>query len=135
VPYDTLDSVIDIIEPADHGKRPRIWDRAFTAGAVKSYEPMLQARVGQLATNLSSRTGQSLDLANWLSFFGLDFMGDFAFGGAFSCMTHGSDYDGVHHLLSRFVSVVEVCGTIPWIRPLIQALPSSQDTCNGRPSG
>lgn len=51
---------------------------------------------------------------------------DFAFGGAFSCMAHGSDYDGVHHLLSQFVKMVEVCGTIPWTRPLIQALPSSK---------
>jgi cytochrome P450 len=103
----------------EHAKRRRLWDRAFTSNAIKSYEPMLQVRLTQLMDSLDARRGQSLDLSAWIGFFSLDFMGDFAFGGAFEMLNHGDDYNGMQELVVTLVSVIEFFGTIPWIRPLL----------------
>lgn len=87
---------------------------------------MLQARVTQLVDSVTARTGQTMDLSEWIGFFTLDFMGDFAFGGMFEYMKHGSDYDGVQQLLETFIGVDEIFGTIPWVRPLFGLISSSQ---------
>jgi cytochrome P450 len=126
VPYDTDGSLIDIIDPAAHSKRRRIWERAFTPNAIKSYEPMLQARLNQLMVNFVSRVGQPIDIAEWFGFFSLDFMGDFGFGGSFDFMARGADTDGFHKFIEQTSGVIEMAGMIPWIRPLLQRLPASK---------
>jgi hypothetical protein len=86
-------SVLSTIDPAEHNKRRRVWDRAFTPTALKSYQPMLQNRVAQLVAALDARSGKEIDLAEWLAYMALDFMGDFAYG------------------------------SISWIKPVVLALP------------
>jgi cytochrome P450 len=125
-PYDSPGSLINVIQPAEHDKIRRVWDRAFTAKAIQSYEPMLQGRVEQLMTNLTSRTGHPIDLGEWFGLFSMDFMGDFAFGGMFHKMADGKDVEGFHGSLFEFLMAYEMFGSVPWIRPIVQALPASK---------
>jgi cytochrome P450 len=126
VPYHTKGSVFTVIEPAEHDKRRRVWDRAFTPSAIKSYEPMLQHRLSQLLDALSSRVGTPVDVAEWFGLFSIDFMGDFAFGGMFDSMTQGGDVQGIHEGTDVSVWAMEVYGTMPWLRPIVVRLPSSK---------
>jgi hypothetical protein len=89
------------------------------------YEPMLGRRVEQFMKILNSRCGESLDLAEWFGFFSLDFMGDFAYGGMFDFMARGADTEGFHDFTVLALRMVEVCGTIPWVAPIVLALPAS----------
>jgi cytochrome P450 len=52
-------------DPAEHGRRRRIWNRAFTAGAIKSYEPHLTRHVANLVVKLDTAvtSGETLDMA------------------------------------------------------------------------
>jgi hypothetical protein len=122
-PYETSGSLLSIIDPAEHGKRRRVWERAFTPVAVKSYDPMLHARTGQLVSELELRIGQPLDIADWFGFFTFDFMGDFAFAGAFNSMKNAKDVDGFHDLIIKGLGAGETFGTMPWLRPIILAIP------------
>jgi cytochrome P450 len=126
VPYNTKGSLVHMIDPVEHSKRRRLWDRAFTPGAIKSYEPMLQKRLSELVQNLNARSGSSLDLGHWMNLFSFDFMGDFAFGGRYNMMSHGRDIDGIHDLQMKYVGVLEALGSIPWIRPLVLLIPAPQ---------
>lgn len=117
-------SILGIISPGEHGKRRRVWDRAFTPAAIISYNPMLHARLGQLLCKLEQRCGQPVDLAEWFGFFSLDFMGDFAYGGMFDFMAREADTDGFHKFTVQVLGMGEVFGTIPWTNPFLQALPS-----------
>jgi cytochrome P450 len=126
VPYHARGSVISVIEPAEHNKRRRVWDRAFTASAVKSYEPMLQGRLNQLVKSFAGRTGTPIDISEWFGLFSIDFMGDFAFGGMFDMMAHGEDVQGLHKSITQMLRMIEIFGTIPWIRPIVLSLPKTK---------
>jgi cytochrome P450 len=106
----------------DHGRRRRIWDRAFTPAAVKSYRPLLHNRLVQLTEQLDARVGKPLDLAEWMSFLSVDFMGDFAYGGMFNSVTQGVDHAGVHDAGVVLLGASETLGTLPWLRPIVARL-------------
>jgi hypothetical protein len=72
------------------------------------------------------RTGQTVDLAEWASLLALDFMGDFAYSGAFNTMKAGADLAGVRKIGEHGVMALEILGTIPWIRPITLAFPQKQ---------
>jgi cytochrome P450 len=65
-PKGTAGSLLSMMELVGHAERRKIWDRAFTPSALKSYEPLLAARVAELLENLSARLGTEVDLAEWV---------------------------------------------------------------------
>jgi cytochrome P450 len=67
-PAGAAGSLLSMIEPTGHAERRKIWDRAFTPNAIKSYEPLLAARVSELLENLSARLGTEVDLAEWVRY-------------------------------------------------------------------
>jgi hypothetical protein len=123
LPRGATPSVLGLIDPVEHSKRRRIWDRAFTPAAIKSYERLLQSRTQELMSRLEAREGQKIDIAEWFSFMALDFMGDFVFGGLFNFMEQGSDPAEFGKVGIKFVTVAEALGTIPWSNAIVQALP------------
>jgi hypothetical protein len=124
-PYTSAGSVITILDPTEHRERRAIWNRVFSSSALKAYEPLLQVRVAQLGTALAARAGQPLDLAEWLGFLALDFMGSFSFSGAFDFLARGEDSAGFHALLMKSLASWEALGTIPWCRALVLSLPKT----------
>jgi cytochrome P450 len=122
VPYNTAGSLVGQLDPVEHSKRRKIWDRAFTPAAVKSYEPLLQKRVAQLMQELSNRSNQPVDLAEWTSFMSMDFMGDFAYGGMFDSMAHGAETTGAREVMIKIVTTADAIGTLPWLRPIFVQL-------------
>lgn len=89
---------------------------------------MVHARLTQLLDSLAKRAGQTLDLSEWIGYFVLDVMGDFAFGGIYEFLKRGADYNGVHELMIKFTHVEEFFGTTPWTRALFNIASSSQAT-------
>jgi cytochrome P450 len=118
-PYESDGSILALISSSEHSKRRRIWDRAFSPTALRTYQPLLHGRVSELVSELSARVDRPLDLAEWMSFMATDYMGDFAMGGMFSCMAHGADHAGIHALGIQLAILNETAGTLPWLRPLV----------------
>jgi cytochrome P450 len=121
-------SLLMLSEPAEHSKRRRTWERAFTPSAIRSYNSLLHTRVHELVANLASLSSSAedvkkIDLTQWLTYMSMDFMGDFAYGGAFSFGTTHSDPEGFNDILHKTLRTVEIVATIPWIRPILVAMP------------
>jgi cytochrome P450 len=121
-PYTSEGSVLAIVSPAEHSKRRRIWDKAFTPAAVSSYQPLLQGRITEFIDQLYARVDKPLDLAEWTGLMATDFMGDFALGGIFSSMEHGADHANIHKLGTRILGQAESFGSLPWLRPIFARL-------------
>jgi hypothetical protein len=107
------------MSPSEHSKRRRIWDKAFSPAAIKSYQPLLHGRVLELVSELSARIDRPLDLAEWTGLMATDFMGDFAMGGLFSCMAQGVDHAGIHKNGDKIAILQETSGALPWLRPFV----------------
>jgi hypothetical protein len=59
------------------------------------------------------------------SLLALDFMGDFAYGGAFHTMRAGGDTDRVRKGTETGLRLMEALGTVPWVRAFVLALPQN----------
>jgi cytochrome P450 len=116
------------LPPLEHAKRRRLWDRAFTPGSLDSYTPFLDSRVSQLISALDTRyrsiQDHDIDLAEWLSFLAIDFMGDFAYGGMFHCLAEGVDRGGIQKIVEDGLGATEIFGAMPWLRPILVTLPT-----------
>ncbi|KAK1222247.1 hypothetical protein PQX77_014880 [Marasmius sp. AFHP31] len=108
-----------------------MWDRGLNTAALKDYQTLLFDRIDQLVSALrreSTPKTRHVDLARWVAFFTLDFMGDLAWGGVFNSMKEGVDAHGIIDL-SRFITRVhETAGTIPWMKQVFKHLPVSKQT-------
>jgi hypothetical protein len=81
---------------------------------------MLNKRIGQLLEELSARLDTQIDLAEWLSYMSLDFMGDFAYGSIFDHLKAGRDPYGIRAKTELGLRRVEVLGTMPWTDSLLR---------------
>ncbi|KAJ7579881.1 cytochrome P450 [Mycena floridula] len=115
-------ALIGIRNTTEHLKRRKLWNRAFSTAGTKAYEPILRNRLDQLVESLKSQQGESLNLAESMSFFAYDFMGDMAFGGGFELMRDG-DKGGLWSLMERGIRVQAYTQHVPWALPILYGLP------------
>jgi cytochrome P450 len=125
-PMGRVGSLMTLADATEHNRRRRVWDRAFTPAALKSYTPMLARRVSQFVACMDARAGAPLDLGDWFCLLTTDFMGDFACGGAFDLMERGGgNHDEQYHVIAtEGVGLIEVIGKLPWCRAFIHYLPN-----------
>ncbi|KAF8989678.1 high nitrogen upregulated cytochrome P450 monooxygenase 2 [Cyathus striatus] len=111
-------SVIGIRSIAEHLQRRKYWNKGLSISSVREYQPILKKRVNQLVDLLKSKAFEKrfVDLAELLSFFAYDFMGDMAFGGGFELMRDGD----IEHLWKLMEN--GIIQHIPWGAPLLLEL-------------
>ncbi|KAJ4469256.1 cytochrome P450 [Lentinula aciculospora] len=122
--------LLGIVDPKEHSRRRRLWDRGLNTSALKGYQPLLENRINQFIETLrrESATHDYIDLAKWITFFSLDFMGDLAWGGVFNSMEAGKDVNGLLYLSQMVTEIHETAGTVPWTRLFYEHLPVSEKT-------
>ncbi|KAJ3925841.1 MAG: cytochrome P450 [Lentinula lateritia] len=122
--------LLGIVDPKEHSRRRRLWDRGLNTSALKGYQPLLTNRINQFVETLrrESSSNESIDLAKWIAFFSLDFMGDLAWGSVFHSMEDGHDVNGLLNLSQMVTKIHETAGTIPWTRLFYEYLPVSKKT-------
>jgi cytochrome P450 len=64
----TIRALISVRDTAEHTRRRKPWNRAFSTAALKGYEEILGRRIQQFVTMLEQRTGP-VDLAEFISYF------------------------------------------------------------------
>ncbi|KZT11544.1 cytochrome P450 [Laetiporus sulphureus 93-53] len=107
-----------------HAEARRVWNRAFTPAFIKAYEPIITRRLEELMDRLREATTQrkQVDVAQLLSWFAFDFMGDMVFGASFNLLGDG-DKSGLWHILESGLYLPSLTEQIPWIAKIIIYLP------------
>ncbi|KAF9007014.1 cytochrome P450 [Cyathus striatus] len=125
------ESVIDVRDMEDHAQVRKPWNRAFSIEAVKDYQGLLIPRTNQFREELrricdssSDRVGH-VDMAQLVSFFAFDFMGDLAFGGCFELMRDG-DQSGFWDNMESGLFIPSITQHVPWIVPFLHSLPAAR---------
>ncbi|KAF8824312.1 hypothetical protein HHX47_DHR8000334 [Lentinula edodes] len=114
--------LLGIVDPKEHSRRRRLWDRGLNTSALKGYQPLLTNRINQFVETLrrESSSNESIDLAKWIAFF--------SWGGVFHSMEDGNDVNGLLNLSQTVTKIHETAGTIPWTRLFYEYLPVSKKT-------
>lgn len=63
----SLEGIRDL---AHHHERRGVWTRAMNSANVKYYEEPLRDCLENFVTSLSERQGETVDLTEWITFFG-----------------------------------------------------------------
>ncbi|KAM0250781.1 hypothetical protein ACHAP5_001998 [Fusarium lateritium] len=93
--YNVAHPNINLLSDRDkksHASRRKAWDRAFTAKAVRDYEPRVVNCTKLLTEQIDRTIGEPLNISMWFNFFTFDIVGDLAFGNSFNMLR-----DGVKH--------------------------------------
>lgn len=67
--WPSIPPMIGCMDPAEHLHRRRPWNRAFNINAVKEFQPVIGNRVQGLVEALTLRSGEIVDLTQWISYF------------------------------------------------------------------
>ncbi|KAL8278141.1 hypothetical protein RQP46_009465 [Phenoliferia psychrophenolica] len=102
----------------NHTPRRRVWDKAFTIGSLREYEPMLLTRLGQLCDQFDARVGTVIDLNDWMGFLVFDVTSDLAYGGGTDFIKAGFDNSGVVHGVVATLRLQGRTMAIPWLAGL-----------------
>lgn len=114
--------LISLLDDAEHSRRRKSWNRAFSSAAVREYQPVVAQRATQLVQALQEQRSV-VDLSQWMSYFTSDFMGDMAFGGGTEMLREG-DKAGLWQLLKDGMSTAVPFEHVPWLSHYILHFPA-----------
>ncbi|RGP77278.1 hypothetical protein FLONG3_4793 [Fusarium longipes] len=72
-----------------HARRRKTWDKAFTARALRDYEPRVIRYTKKLTDKVEQTKGEPLNIGAWINFYTFDIVGDLAFGTSFNYLENG----------------------------------------------
>jgi cytochrome P450 len=60
-------ALINLMDPQEHSRRRKAWERGLNISAVQDYGATLSIRVQQLVECLETRRSEIINISNWLS--------------------------------------------------------------------
>ncbi|KAI0641498.1 high nitrogen upregulated cytochrome P450 monooxygenase 2 [Trametes meyenii] len=120
--------MIGLMDPVVHAERRKPWNRAFSATALKEYEPLIASRVSQLVQVLERQVGE-FDIGRFMNYFTYDFMCDMAYGGGSELLRDG-DKDSIWATMETSWPAATFLGNVPWLGPYVGYLPAASASVN-----
>ncbi|KAF1837964.1 cytochrome P450 [Decorospora gaudefroyi] len=97
----------------EHRERRKIWDQAFSAKALREYEPRLNRHARALMEKLGERAGkETVRITNWVNFC-FDVMGDVGFNRSFGMVEKGEEADAIK-LLHEATGILSILSHLSW---------------------
>lgn len=111
----------------DHRERRKLWDRAFSAKALREYEPRLNRHALMFIEQLKERVNApSLRLSEWINYYSFDVMGDIGFSRSFGMLEKGKEDElikGLHKNMAGFSYFTQMV----WILGLLLRTAGAKD--------
>ncbi|KAI2642480.1 cytochrome P450 monooxygenase-like protein [Xylaria nigripes] len=124
--YDIANPLLNLVQlrdRAEHDRRRRHgWDMAFTTKALRAYDSRIIKYADQFIGQMEKRTGEAVNITNWLEWYAFDVMGDLAFGRSFKALETGKSHIYIDTMHETSVLPLGCLGTLPWLIQTITAL-------------
>ncbi|KAF2867502.1 cytochrome P450 [Massariosphaeria phaeospora] len=111
-------------KPELHQARRRIWDQGFGPKALRNYQERVKSKVDLLAENIARSKDRAVNYTELFAFFGLDVMGDTAFGEGFGMLESNKPHP-VMDILRLGVNILGRLSPVPWLITLLSSLPGA----------
>lgn len=111
-----------------HKIRRRIWDKAFTATALESYESRLIHLTDKTIQQCETSPGGIVDISAEVDHFTFDAMGDLGFSSDFGLIerTNKESLEWTH-LLHSYMRMAAIIRPVPWFKELYKWLPIDRE--------
>ncbi|KAF3386264.1 hypothetical protein F1880_001608 [Penicillium rolfsii] len=106
----------------EHARRRKAWDQAFSARALRDYEPRVSHYTSQLIDAIEKHLGSSMDISRWFNYYSFDVMGDLSFGESFNMLVDGKDA----YILKQLHADMKGIGLfshLTWLFPFVKRIP------------
>ena len=119
------------LRESDHAARRKIWDSAFSAKSLKSYEPTLIDVVDTMVKQLElrSRRQETVNIDDFCCLYAYDVMSRVGFGADFGLLEHGQVTAFVK-ALDHFVAYAQLIGNLPYLVEIVALLPNPMAQLN-----
>ncbi|KAH8808644.1 cytochrome P450 monooxygenase-like protein [Xylogone sp. PMI_703] len=121
LPHRSLHTVRD---RAVHDKRRRIWDKGFSAKALRDFEGRQRAHAYVLLNQLSKRLDSPIDVSQWFNYYSFDVMGDLAFGKSFGMLENGKTHPALK-VVHEGQKLLGYITPLPWLVPILRLFPAA----------
>ncbi|KAF2218795.1 cytochrome P450 [Elsinoe ampelina] len=109
---------------AEHNRRRRDWDAAFSVRALGTYKGNIRRNAGGLLGQIARLAGQGkVDVRECMMWFGFDVMGELGFGRSFGTVEAGRTSEEVH-LVELGVRAINTLINVPYLSHILRYLPS-----------
>jgi cytochrome P450 len=107
-----------------HDKRRRVaWERAFTAKALRAYDPTITLHADELVSGIKTHAGKAVNVSKWFNYFTADTISALGFGEPFHMLKDGKDHWTVT-LLQEGSSHLATLGPLPWLLGILVRHPT-----------
>ncbi|KAF2165914.1 hypothetical protein M409DRAFT_55282 [Zasmidium cellare ATCC 36951] len=104
-----------------HGEQRRLISRAYAMDSLRMLEPYVDNAVNVFMNEMTKRTGQTIDMGNWLQLFAFDVIGEITFSKRFGFLDTAED-DGSFTQISNALKSAAWIGQLPFLYWLHDAL-------------
>lgn len=111
-----------IRDKSEHLRRRKVWDKGFSAQALRNYEPRVLEYTNQLLSRIAAHEGESVNASTLFNFYSFDIMGDLAFGKSFSMLQSSKE----HYFMAELHATMRLNGLFShamWLYPLFKQTP------------
>ena len=113
-----------------HDKRRRVaWERAFSAKALRAYDPTVIRHADELVDAIAASNGKVMNMSKWFNYFTADTISALGFGEPFHMLQDGKDHWTIT-LLQEGTKHLATMGPIPWMPTLLNNFPWIQAANN-----
>ncbi|KAH8807492.1 cytochrome P450 monooxygenase [Xylogone sp. PMI_703] len=109
-------------DDAEHARRRKVWDRAFSSKALRDYASRVKKYGNQLISMIEQHKDRPLDATQIFNYYSFDVMGDLAFGKSFRMLQENKDHY-VLKTLHENMAYVGYLGPVNWIFPFFLRTP------------
>ena len=114
-------------DKADHNRRRRIWDKAFSVKAINGYHPRVVAHLDAFERKLADQQNQAINMTDWFNFLSFDIMGDVSFGTEFNLVETGKIHFAIKMIRAGAIPV-GLMTPVPWLFRLVSSIPGAMRT-------
>ncbi|RYP33768.1 hypothetical protein DL767_004635 [Monosporascus sp. MG133] len=105
-----------------HAQRRKAWDRAFSAKALRGYQPHVAYYTDLLLKQIQSRAGQPVNVADWFSFYAFDIMGSLSYSESFGMLRRGEKHPFMTTLHGS-MKTIGLFSHLDWLLPIAKVTP------------
>ncbi|TKY88447.1 hypothetical protein EX895_002799 [Sporisorium graminicola] len=114
-----------LLNESDHAARRKVWEVAFSAKALKSYEPILIEVLEIMIDQLEGRARrkETINIDDYSSFYAFDVMSQAGFGADFGLLHHGQ-LTPMIQAFQALMTFMQLVGNLPYLVEILGLLPN-----------